>query len=68
MSSQIIDEINLREDFIEGLSNYLDRELTKEEITEFIDNELENMVDKMFETESEIIHQLGQRIINLGAE
>ena len=67
-TSQIINESNLREDFIEGLSNYIDRELTPEEIKLFIDDEIDNLIDKMFETESEIICQLGQRMINLGVD
>ena len=68
VNSQILNENNLRDDFIEGLSNYINRELTPDEIKLFIDDEIENMIDKMFETESEVICKIGQRMINLGAE
>lgn len=62
-SSQIINEKNLIEDFIEGLENLLNRELTSEEIEQlealdFIDNVC---INDMFQAESDSISSYYQQ-------
>lgn len=55
-SSQIINEKNLQEDFIEGLESLLEIELEVEEIENLAHSGiLEECTDRMFETESEVI-------------
>ena len=55
-TSQIINEKNLQEDFIEGLENLLKRELEAKEIEELENSGiLDECLDEMFEKESEII-------------
>ena len=62
-TSQIINEKNLQEDFIEGLENLLNRELTVEEIeqlacSDFIDNVC---INDMFQAESDSISSYYQQ-------
>lgn len=62
-SSQIINEKNLQEDFIEGLEHLLNRELTSEEIeqldaSDFID---EVCINDMFQAESDSISSYYQQ-------
>ena len=53
---KIIVEKNLQEDFIEGLVNLLNREMTSEEIEKLANSGiLDECLDQMFEKESEII-------------
>lgn len=62
-SSQIINEKNLKDDFIEGLENLLEREITSEEIeqleaSDFID---EVCINDMFQAESDSISSYYQK-------
>lgn len=53
---KIIIENNLQEDFIDGLVNLLNREMTQEEIKKLANSGiLDECLDQMFEKESEII-------------
>ena len=53
---KIIIENNLQEDFIDGLVNLLNREMTSEEIEKLANSGiLDECLDQMFEKESEII-------------
>ena len=57
----IINEDELLEDVIDGISNYLERPLTKEELV-IAKEELETIMSEMFEMESEIIWQIAKRM------
>ncbi len=58
---RIINEKSLKEDVIEGITNYLDINIDK--IEQFItDDEIENIIDQMFEAESEEIVYLAESI------
>jgi len=57
----IIHEGNLREDFIEGIAEVLS--CSMQEVRQHVDEaDVEYVIDKMFETESECIHAIAQRI------
>ena len=58
----IINEDELLEDTIEGVSNYLDRPLTSSEIDSFVILEIAYILDKMFEAQSECIMDIATRI------
>lgn len=61
-SSQIINEKNLQEDFIEGLQSLLKRELTVKEIESLANSGILNeCTDRMFDTESEIIQEYHEK-------
>ena len=62
----IIDEKKLLEDVIEGVSNYLERELTSDEIEEYLDDyEMSWIIDEMFEAESECIVKIAEKITSI---
>ena len=65
----IIDELELREDFIEGLCEHL--EIETEDLVKYIDeadliSELEECISEMFNAESEVIWKVGERLRNRG--
>lgn len=61
-SSQIINEKNLQEDFIEGLENLLNRKLTVKEIEQLTCSSfIESCIDDMFQTESDSISSYYQQ-------
>ena len=61
---QIINEKELLEDTVEGLANFLNLEM--EEVRAFVTDEImEEVLDKMFEAQSEVIHKLGLTLMKM---
>jgi len=59
----IINDQELKIDFIEGLCNYLGRSLTKEELDEYVsDKIMEICLDDMYQAESDLIILTAQQI------
>lgn len=58
---QIINENELLDDTVEGLANFLDLEM--KEVRTFVTEEImEEVLNKMFEAQSEVIHNLGLQL------
>ncbi len=65
----IINDDEFKEDVITTMENYIQRPLTPRELKVFVsDEELEHLQNKMFETQSELIADMAQKIINLTPE
>ena len=59
---QIINENELLDDTVEGLANFLNLEMN--EVRAFVTDEImEEVLDKMFEAQTKVIHQLGLQLI-----
>lgn len=58
---QIINENELLDDTVEGLANFLNLEMN--EAKAFVTDEImEEVLNKMFEAQTEVIHQLGLQL------
>lgn len=61
---QIINEKELYEDTVEGLSNFLNLEM--DEVRNFVTPEfMEDVLDRMFEAQTEVIHSLGLTLMKM---
>ena len=61
---QIINEKELYEDTVEGLANFLNLEM--DEVRNFVTDEfMEQVLDKMFEAQCEVIHKLGLTLMKM---
>ena len=61
---QIINEKELLEDTVEGLANFLNLEM--DEVRNFVTDEfMEDVLNKMFEAQSKVIHKLGLTLMKM---
>lgn len=64
---QIINEKELYEDTVEGLSNFLNLEMG--EVRNFVTPEfMEEVLDRMFEAQTEVIHELGLTLMKMSSK